>query len=317
MAQNSWILRFGELGLKSKVVRRSFQRALRKNLLQLAVNSSVPLVRDRLRDFDVVYSTAEPEHVEDLICHGLGVVAIDRIVELSEDPDPVLISSLLLKRHPNVGKPRTFGVRVKRLGKKDNWDSQSYARALGASLIDQDSSLKVDLTNPDWWVKIILEPTKVSSIEKRILGPGGLPTGVQGDVLSQLSSEDDVLSSFLIMRRGSRIIPVLNSKPEYIEILKKWDPFLGVRSRTKDETNRMYQRPAWGIVGLSIEDAQPFIERRENAVKTTPISTLEPLCGWTEEEKEALWRHLKHPSLYRPHPDFTSWFNDQSRDEIN
>ena len=310
MAQNSWILRFGELGLKSKVVRRSFQRALRKNLVQLAVNSSVPLVRDRLRDFDVVYSTAEPEVVEDLICHGLGVVAIDRIVELSEDPNPELISSLLLKRHPNVGKPRTFGVRVKRLGKKNNWDSQSYARALGASLIDQDSSLKVDLTNPDWWVKIILEPTKVSSIEKRILGPGGLPTGVQGDVLSQLSSEDDVLSSFLIMRRGSRIIPVLNSKPEYIEILKKWDPFLGVRSRTKDETNRMYQRPAWGIVGLSIEDAQPFIERRENAVKTTPISTLEPLCGWTEEEKEALWRHLKHPSLYRPHPDFTSWFND-------
>jgi len=310
MAQNSWILRFGELGLKSKVVRRSFQRALRKNLVQLAVNSSVPLVRDRLRDFDVVYSTAEPEVVEDLICHGLGVVAIDRIVELSEDPDPELISSLLLKRHPNVGKPRTFGVRVKRLGKKDIWDSQSYARALGASLIDQDSSLKVDLTNPDWWVKIILEPTKVSSIEKRILGPGGLPTGVQGDVLSQLSSEDDVLSSFLIMRRGSRIIPVLNSKPEYIEILKKWDPFLGVRSRTKDETNRMYQRPAWGIVGLSIEDAQPFIERRENAVKTTPISTLEPLCGWTEKEKKALWKHLKHPSLYRPHPDVTSWFND-------
>ena len=310
MAQNSWILRFGELGLKSKVVRRSFQRALRKNLVQLAVNSSVPLVRDRLRDFDVVYSTAEPEVVEDLICHGLGVVAIDRIVELSEDPDPELISSLLLKRHPNVGKPRTFGVRVKRLGKKDIWDSQSYARALGASLMDQDSSLKVDLTNPDWWVKIILEPTKVSSIEKRILGPGGLPTGVQGDVLSQLSSEDDVLSSFLIMRRGSRIIPVLNSKPEYIEILKKWDPFLGVRSRTKDETNRMYQRPAWGIVGLSIEDAQPFIERRENAVKTTPISTLEPLCGWTEKEKKALWKHLKHPSLYRPHPDVTSWFND-------
>ena len=168
MAQNSWILRFGELGLKSKVVRRSFQRALRKNLVQLAVNSSVPLVRDRLRDFDVVYSTAEPEVVEDLICHGLGVVAIDRIVELSEDPNPELISSLLLKRHPNVGKPRTFGVRVKRLGKKNNWDSQSYARALGASLIDQDSSLKVDLTNPDWWVKIILEPTKVSSIEKRI-----------------------------------------------------------------------------------------------------------------------------------------------------
>ena len=127
MAQNSWILRFGELGLKSKVVRRSFQRALRKNLVQLATNSSIPIIRDRLRDFDVVYSDADPQVVEDLMCHGLGIVAMDRIVELSTDPDPNFISSLLLGRHSNVGIPRTFGVRVKRLGKKDIWDSQSYS----------------------------------------------------------------------------------------------------------------------------------------------------------------------------------------------
>ena len=310
MAQNSWILRFGELGLKSKVVRRSFQRALRKNLVQLAANSSTPIIRDRLRDFDVVYSDADPQVVEDLMCHGLGIVAMDRIVELSADPDPNIISSLLLGRHSNVGIPRTFGVRVKRLGKKDIWDSQSYARALGTSLIEQDSSLKVDLSNPDWWVKIILEPSKVSSIEKRVLGPGGLPTGVQGDVLSQLSSRDDVLSSFLIMRRGSRIIPVLDSKPEFIEILKKWDPFIGERTRTKDENNHMYQRPAWGVVGLSKDEAKPFIQRREEAVKTTPLSTLEPLCGWTDEEKSALWMHLEQPSQYRPHPDNSSWIDD-------
>ncbi|MGY8698081.1 MAG: hypothetical protein ACKVHC_00090 [Candidatus Poseidoniales archaeon] len=36
------MLRFGELGLKSKVVRRSFQRSLRKNLIQLAEDSSAP-----------------------------------------------------------------------------------------------------------------------------------------------------------------------------------------------------------------------------------------------------------------------------------
>ena len=118
MAQQSWILRFGELGLKSKVVRRSFQRSLRKNLVQLAEDYSVPLIRDRLRDFDVIYSTAPTEIVEDLICHGLGIVAIDRIVELSKEPDPERISELLLERHERVGQKRTFGVRIKRLGKK-------------------------------------------------------------------------------------------------------------------------------------------------------------------------------------------------------
>jgi hypothetical protein len=36
-----------------------------------------------------------------------------------------------------------------------------------------DSSLSVDLSNPEWWVKILLESASVSLIEKRIPGPGG------------------------------------------------------------------------------------------------------------------------------------------------
>jgi len=308
MAQQSWILRFGELGLKSKVVRRSFQRALRKNLVQLAENSSVPLIRDRLREFDVIYSSAPTEMVEDLVCHGLGIVAIERIVQLSTNLDPGHISALLLDRHERVGEKRTFGVRIKRLGKKGDWDSQSYARALGASLIEGDPSLSVDLSHPEWWVKIILEPASVSSIEKRVQGPGGLPTGVQGDVLVQLKTEDDAMSSFLIMRRGSRIIPILDSQPEYVKLLSKWDPFIGIRSRTKDETGQMFQRPAWGVVGLTLEQAKPHIQRRETAIKTTPLSTLEPLCGWSEGEKQSLWEHINAPSQFSPHPDTTSWF---------
>ena len=308
MAQQSWILRFGELGLKSKVVRRSFQRALRKNLVQLAENSSVPLIRDRLREFDVIYSSAPTEMVEDLVCHGLGIVAIERIVQLSTNLDPGHISALLLERHERVGEKRTFGVRIKRLGKKGDWDSQSYARALGASLIEGDPSLSVDLSHPEWWVKIILEPASVSSIEKRVQGPGGLPTGVQGDVLVQLKTEDDAMSSFLIMRRGSRIIPILDSQPEYVKLLSKWDPFIGIRSRTKDETGQMFQRPAWGVVGLTLEQAKPHIQRRETAIKTTPLSTLEPLCGWSEGEKQSLWEHINAPSQFSPHPDTTSWF---------
>lgn len=308
MAQQSWILRFGELGLKSKVVRRSLQRALRRNLSQLSKDTSVPIRRSRLRYFDVVYSEAPTEDVEELICHGLGIVAMDRIVELSEDLDPNLVAKQVLERHSRVGQPRTFGVRIKRLGEKGDWDSQSYARALGSILMEMDPSLSVNLSHPDWWVKIILEPGKVSSIEKRTLGPGGLPTGVQGDVLAQLRTRDDVLSCFLIMRRGSRIIPVLDSHQEHIAVLKNWDPFIGVRSRTKDDKNRTFQRPAWGVIGLSLLQAEPFIERREEAVKTTPLCTLEPLCGWTEVEKLALWKHLESPSLYRPHPNTSAWF---------
>jgi hypothetical protein len=60
---------------------------------------------------------------------------------------------------------------------------------------------------------------------------------------------------------------------------------------------------------LKIEQAAPFVQKRVDAVKTTPISTLEPLCGWSEEEKVALLNHMEKPSINLPHPDFTSWIN--------
>jgi len=151
------------------------------------------------------------------------------------------------------------------------------------------------------------ESASVSLIEKRIPGPGGLPTGVQGDVLVQLQTEEEAMSSFLIMRRGSRIIPILDSKPEFVRLLSKWDPFLEVRSRTKYESGQMFQRPAWGVVGLTLEQDKPHIQRRETAIKTTPLSTLKPLCGWTVAEKASFWQHINASSKFRPHPDTTSW----------
>ncbi len=69
--QHAWVLRFGELGLKSKAVRRGFQKTLRKNLTQLALDHKVPLVRGRKPHQDMVYSTAPVEDVEALHLHIL------------------------------------------------------------------------------------------------------------------------------------------------------------------------------------------------------------------------------------------------------
>jgi len=74
----------------------------------------------------------------------------------------------------------------------------------------------------------------------------------------------------------------------------------------------MFQRPAWGVVGLTLEQAKPHIQRRETAIKTTPLSTLEPLCEWTVAEKASLWQHINAPSKFRPHPDKLLGLNEQS-----
>ena len=261
MAQNSWILRFGELGLKSRPVRRAFQKALRRNLEQLAINSNTPMIHELIRQQEIISSSAPIAVVEDLLCHILGVVAIDRVVVLCEEVTPSVVAKAYLSRDDNEGKARTFGVRVRRVGENKEWNSQTFAGAVGAALLAEDDSLSVNLREPDMWVKLIMENDRVSLVEARVNGAGGLPAGVQGDVLVQIKSRDDMLAAFLIMRRGTRLIPVLDCEQQYIEMLSKFDPFIGSRSYAKDEVGRKIQRPAWGVLGLTKEQAAPFCSK--------------------------------------------------------
>ncbi|RZD43865.1 MAG: hypothetical protein CXT70_00655, partial [Methanobacteriota archaeon] len=217
LAQNSWILRFGELGLKSRPVRRAFQKALRRNLEQLAINSNTPIIHELIRQQEIISSSAPIAVVEDLLCHILGVVAIDRVVVLCEEVTPSVVAKAYLSRDDNEGKARTFGVRVRRVGENKEWNSQTFAGAVGAAMLGEDDSLSVNLREPDMWVKLIMESDRVSLVEARINGAGGLPAGVQGDVLVQIKNRDDLLGAFLIMRRGTRLIPVLDCDEQYIE----------------------------------------------------------------------------------------------------
>ena len=114
--QHAWVLRFGELGLKSRTVRRAFQKTLRKNLMQLAVDAEVPLLRGRERHQDMVYSTAPVHEVESLLSHALGLAAFERVTTLGKVIDPEQVAKQLLEGDPLKGHQRTFGVRVKRLG---------------------------------------------------------------------------------------------------------------------------------------------------------------------------------------------------------
>ena len=64
--QQAWILRYGELGLKSRIVRRQFQRALSNNMEGLATNENVSLVEDRIKSMEVVTSNSSAYEVEEI-----------------------------------------------------------------------------------------------------------------------------------------------------------------------------------------------------------------------------------------------------------
>ena len=259
--EQAWILRYGELGLKSKVVRRQFQRALKVNMERLAFNSGISIFKDRLKTMDVMRSDSSAEETENLLCHVLGVVAIDPAKVISDTIDPETVAKAILANDPKAGIPRTFGVRTRRVGPRGKYSSQQYSGELGSALGKIDESLSVNLTNPDMWVRVVMEPEKVWLLGDRITAPGGLPPGVQGDVLCKIDDERSLLSAFLIMRRGSRLIPVEGSDEKLLSILRDWDPRLGRHSIVHDSNGEKRWRHPWGVVGLSADEGESMVKR--------------------------------------------------------
>ena len=121
---------------------------------------------------------------------------------ISEDIDPEIVAKLILEKDEMRGQKRTFGVRTKRLGPKGGFKSQEYSAQIGHHMVVNDPSLSVNLREPDVWVRLVLQPNRVWLLGERIQGAGGLPPGVQ-EMFFKVTDEDSMLSSFLVMRRGS------------------------------------------------------------------------------------------------------------------
>ena len=97
---------------------------------------------------------------------------------------------------------RTFAVRVKRGNKSYPATSQELEREIGAAIVGA-TGLRVDLERPDLTVHVeIVEDTAFVCTEKAE-GPGGLPVGVSGRVLTLLSSGfDSPVAAWRTMKRG-------------------------------------------------------------------------------------------------------------------
>lgn len=294
---NHWLLRFGELSLKSRPVRSRFQKALIASLLDLAIQNDIDLVVNHIGQLHVASSNSEVEIVEDVLRHCFGLVAADPATSYEINPEKV--AQAALQADPRRGEERTFGVRTKRSGQKGEYTSQSFSGEVGYHMLQGDDSLSVNLRHPDVPVKVTLTAQHAWLLGDRVVGAGGLPTGVQGRVLVKLSSERDMLGAWQLMRRGCRAVPLPDSDEELLAVLSRWDPVL----KEDEEVSRRRSGPGsgnsgvWGVIGMSIEEAEEYAPLPIGA-KNTPMATLDPLCGWNDAEIQRLGEHVRNPSQF-------------------
>ena len=102
----------------------------------------------------------------------------------------------------------SFRIEARRVDKRFPLTSNDINRELGA-LVKAHSGARVDLTHPELTVSVEILPSSAFVSLGRARGPGGLPVGASGRLVSLISGGiDSPVASYRMMKRGCRLIYV-------------------------------------------------------------------------------------------------------------
>ncbi len=193
------VLRIGEIFLKGRN-RRSFFRAFVRNARRLVAElpgveveelylrvivHHPPELRDkcitRLRRLFGLQSLS-PAHACEASLEAIAATAVDIAKQLPADT--------------------TFKIATKRADKRFPTRSPIVSREVGAAVIDA-TGLGVDIHHPDRVIHVEIGRERTFVYGEVVKGPGGLPTGVSGQVSLLLSGGiDSPVAGWYAMRRG-------------------------------------------------------------------------------------------------------------------
>ena len=191
---------YHELALKGKN-RSVFERRLADNLRSL-LDSSFKVRRIQGRILVDI-----PDHADiDVVAHRIaavpGVAHVLPAHVTGRDFDEICHVALRLVKRAQV-TPHTFRITAKRSNTDFAMSSQELNEQVGGFIIEH-TGLKVNLTKPDINVRITIAGGHAYISAIKIPGPGGLPVGSSGKLISLLSTGiDSPVATWKMIRRGA------------------------------------------------------------------------------------------------------------------
>jgi len=281
-----FLIRYGEIALKSPRVRRRFENALVHNveeaLLRAKLEGRVERGRGRL-----FLRAEQGGKARDLLAHTFGIVSTSPVDEVKANLKDA--SAAVLARAETLLAPdKTFAIRVRRTGTHP-FTSMEFARDVGAAVIDAwgEKGVKVNLTDPDVEIFVEVRDNTAYVFSEKHPGPGGMPVGTQGKVLALISNENDAMAAWLIARRGCRV-RALTRNPDLLDSLRTWQGT--IKTYEGDPGDMEAIKPALArakaegiVVGTTFDD---FSERLDLSCLTYPV--FYPLVGMDETMLEEL-----------------------------
>lgn len=315
----SWsliLVRYGEIGIKSRTVRQRWERRLADNVEEaLARRGGEGYVkRERGRLFLHASDTAI---ASDALRHTFGVVSASEVVELPTDL-PGIAERMGEASRGVVPVGGSFAVRARRTGEHP-FTSMEVQRTVGSAVwrANEDRKPRVDLTNPDVEFHVEIRENAAYSFREVVPGPGGLPLGTQGKVGIVLDSPRAALAAWTVMRRGATPLFVapadaVDATPlaDAVRALSSWAPMIrlmrvpvpdawreGARRRAFLLTAAgAFTRPRRGhavVVGDGLEGAAA--RAMMDALPHLPV--LRPLTGYAGDALAALARLAEIPHV--------------------
>ena len=232
MNEKMFLIRYGEIFLKSKPVFKMFYNILVNNIREQLNREKIDYQLSATRERIFIKTEKDNfEKTKEILKNIFGITSFS-LVDYLETSDIEKIADFVQSNYQNFIKPEeTFAIRVTRQG-KHTYSSQDLASKIGGLI-----NAKVDLSNPQKEIFIDVRNDQAFIYTEIIKGRGGLPVGASGKILVLISGGiDSPVASFLMNKRGCENIflhfhsfPITSQRSqektrEILNILKKFQP---------------------------------------------------------------------------------------------
>ncbi len=191
------LVRYGEIGLKGRPVRRQFEQLLLQNIGHALSWAGVEHTAAK-KQGRIVVEVEDNGMAIEVLRDVFGIVSISPVVETSADLPSVASAAASFASVIQPGE--SFAIRATRTGSHD-FTSQDVAVAAGQAVVDA-TGAAVDLNSPDREIGVEVRDSRTFAYHAFVEGPGGLPYGSQGLVAAAVADQDDLQAAWLLMRRG-------------------------------------------------------------------------------------------------------------------
>ena len=208
------LVRFGELSTKGKNKKEFIKRLLVnvKNALYGFDDLKFERTNDRLY---IVLNGTNVDDVVPILSKVFGIRSFSCAMKVETDIEKIKEASLIACQKEVSDGQKTFKVDTRRNYKQFPMVSDEINRAV-ASVVLQNTELKVDVHNPDFKLIVEVREGFTYIMSKVIYGAGGFPVGVGGRAMLMLSGGiDSPVAGYLAMKRGVEIECIHFASPPY------------------------------------------------------------------------------------------------------